>query len=411
VNLADVFRDALDSLAAHKLRAILSMLGMIFGVGAVISMLAIGEGAERETLGLIERLGMRNVVVEAKELNREDLMEIREQSPGLSQRDIDAIKEAGIDLEWVAPRVKLEPYKIISAGGKVDTLAFGVSHHFFDPESLPLQAGRYLDERDESTYAQVCVIGSDVARTLFGYRAALGETLKVDDVWLEVVGVLQTDALGATSFQGVQVSSSSREIYLPYTTALRKFERPPLDSPFDRITVRLSEVASPWESAAVMHPLLDLLHGGADDYRVVVPEALMEQSRRTQRIFNLVMGLIAGISLVVGGIGIMNIMLASMLERTREIGVRRAVGARRADVRRQFLVESFSISLIGGAAGIFFGVSVAYVVAISAGWPTRVTLPAVVLSTGVSVAVGVLSGWYPANRAASLDPVRALGYE
>jgi putative ABC transport system permease protein len=160
-----------------------------------------------------------------------------------------------------------------------------------------------------------------------------------------------------------------------------------------------------------MAPLLDLLHGGVDDYRIIVPEALLEQSRATKRLFNLVMGAIAGISLLVGGIGIMNIMLASILERTREIGVRRALGARRRDIRFQFLVESFSISLIGGLAGIAAGLAIAYGVASYADWPTVVTVPSVLLATLVSVGVGVLSGLYPAARAAELDPAVALGYE
>ena len=207
------------------------------------------------------------------------------------------------------------------------------------------------------------------------------------------------------------MSSTSKDIYLPYTTALRKFEHPPLDSPLDQIVVRVKEGVSPWKTAAAIEPLLNLLHGGAEDYRIVVPEALLEQSQKTQRLFNIVMGCIAGISLLVGGIGIMNIMLASVLERTREIGVRRAVGARRRDIRFQFLVESFSISLMGGGAGVLMGLAIAHIVAYYAGWPTLVTLWSILLSTGVSVTVGVLSGLYPARRASELDPAVALGYE
>ena len=216
---------------------------------------------------------------------------------------------------------------------------------------------------------------------------------------------------GRQSFQGVRLSSTVGEIYMPYSTALRKFDHPPLDSPLDQIVVRVTSDASPWETAALIDPLLQLLHGGAEDYTIVIPEALLEQSRRTQRLFKIVMGSIAGISLLVGGIGIMNIMLASVLERTREIGVRRAVGARRHDIRLQFIVESFSISFIGGVAGIFMGIAIAYVIAFYAEWPTLVTLWSIVLSSGVSVTVGVLSGLYPANRASELDPVVALSYE
>ncbi|MGH9336335.1 MAG: ABC transporter permease, partial [Vicinamibacteria bacterium] len=213
------------------------------------------------------------------------------------------------------------------------------------------------------------------------------------------VGVIEEDTSGA------------REIYLPYSTALRKLERPPLDSPLDRIVVRLTSDTSPWDTATAVAPLLDLHHGGADDYRIIVPEALLEQSRKTKRLFNIVMGAIAGISLLVGGIGIMNIMLASVLERTTEIGLRRAVGAHRRDILLQFLVESFSISFIGGSVGIVLGIAMAYSVAFYADWPTVVTLSSVILATLVSVAVGVLSGFYPALRASELNPSVALGYE
>ena len=401
MSFAETFRDAIDGLTAHKLRAGLSMLGMIFGVGAVIAMLSIGEGAERQALEMIERLGLRNIVVDAKDLARDDLMEIREKSPGLTYRDIDAIREAVSGVEWVAPRVRVEPYKVMTAGAKTDAMAYGVSHHHFELTIVGVAEGRSLDPFDEQTHAQVAVIGAKVRQDLFGYDAALGQTLKVNDVWLEVVGVLASDTSGAQSFQGVQLSSTAGEIYMPYSTALRKFDHPPLDSPLDQIVVRVAGDASPWETTAVIEPLLELLHGGARDYTIIVPEALLEQSRRTQRLFKIVMGCIAGISLLVGGIGIMNIMLASVLERTREIGVRRAVGARSDDIRFQFIVESFSISLIGGLAGIFMGLAIAHVIAFYAEWPTVVTPWSILLSSGLD----------PASRAAELDPVVALGYE
>ena len=243
----ETFRDAVDSLTAHKLRAGLSMLGMIFGVGAVIAMLSIGEGAEQQALEMIERLGLRNIVVNAKELAREDLMEIREKSPGLTTRDIDAIEEAVPGVEWVAPRVRVEPYKVIADGAKTEGMAYGVSWRHFELGSLRLAEGRFLDRQDERTHAQVCVIGAKVAEDLFGYELPLGRALKVNDVWLEVVGVLEADTEDARSFQGVNLSSTSGEIYMPYSTALRKFDHPPLDSPLDQIVVRVAEDASPWE--------------------------------------------------------------------------------------------------------------------------------------------------------------------
>ncbi len=409
----DSFRSALESLAAHKLRSSLTMLGMIFGVGAVIAMLSIGEGAERQALGMIERLGVRNVLVRAREIQDEELEEIRQKSLGVSFRDAAAIADAVPGVEAVAPRIRIEPYKVLSAAGKTEASVYGVTDRHAELASLRLQEGRFLDPLDGRSHAQVCVIGPGVRRDLFGYGPALGQLIKVDDVWLEVVGVLAplAPAEAGKSFQGVKVGSVESEIYLPVTTVDRKFERPHLDSPLDEIVIRMKEGVRGEETAAVVSGLLDRLHAGADDYELVVPEALLEQSRRTQRLFNVVMGCIAGISLLVGGIGIMNIMLATVLERTREIGVRRAVGARQSDIRFQFVVEAFAISLIGGLAGVAVGLAIARGVALYAGWETVVTGGAILLATGVAMTVGLASGIYPATRAAALDPIEALRYE
>jgi putative ABC transport system permease protein len=401
---------ALENLATHKLRSILTMLGMIFGVGAVIAMLSIGAGAETEALGLIERMGVRNILVRSKQIKEEELAEIRKKSLGVSERDAQAIQDGVPGVERTASRLEVEPYKVMAAGAKTKAKVLGVSHREGSLSSLRVSEGRFLDALDERSHAQVCVIGPGVRRDLFGYEEAIGRDLKVNDVWLTVVGVL-AETGGATTFEGVAVGSTSREIYLPVTTAMRKFDRVPLRAPLDEIVVRMRDGASPQESAEGIRALLDRIHGGASDYELVVPEALLEQSRRTQRLFNVVMGCIAGISLLVGGIGIMNIMLATVLERTREIGVRRAVGARKLDIRRQFIVESFSISLLGGIIGVVAGVGIAWAVAAYAKWPTVVTISSILLSTGVSIGVGLLSGIYPAVKAADLDPIEALRYE
>ena len=406
----EAFRTATDNLKAHKLRSSLTMLGMIFGVAAVIAMLSIGGGAERQAMEMIDRLGLHNILVRAKDLKQEELNEVRKKSPGLSSRDAQAVLEAVPGAELVAPRVEVEPYKILAAGGKTEAKVYGTSFRQAELARLAVSEGRFLDAADEERHAQVCVIGPAVRRDLYGFGPAIGRDLKINDVWFEVVGVLEESG-GASSFQGIAVGSTAGEIYVPVTTAVRKFDREPLKSPLDEIVVRLSADASPSRSSALVQALLDRLHGGAADFELVVPEALLEQSRRTQRLFNIVMGCIAGISLLVGGIGIMNIMLATVLERTREIGVRRAVGARRSDIRSQFIIESFSISLLGGLAGVVLGVAIAKIVAVYAGWPTVVTLGSVFLSTGVSIAVGLASGIYPAVRAADLDPIDALRYE
>ena len=404
----ETLRTALDNLATHKLRTALTMLGMIFGVGAVIAMLSIGAGGEKKALEAIGRLGLHNVIVRAKVVKPEDRQELRKKSLGVSLRDGEAIAEAVPNVELVLPRVEVKPYKILAPNAKTKGKVFGVSSRYPRVATVPLSEGRFFDTRDETEHAQVCVIGQEIRRNLFGYGPAIGKQLKVNDVWLDVVGILGGES---SASKDVPVGSTSQEIWIPVSTAMRKFDRDPLDAPVDELLVQVKDGVSTRETAKLIEPLLQRLHGGADDYEVVIPEALLEQSRQTQRIFNIVMGSIAGISLLVGGIGIMNIMLASVLERTREIGIRRAIGARKSDIRAQFVVESFAISLIGGLAGIIIGIVLARLVAAYAGWPTVITIGSLLLSTGVSISVGLVSGIYPATRAAELNPIEALRYE
>ncbi len=410
MSFADALANAFANLARHKLRSALTMLGMVFGVGAVIAMLSIGAGAERQALAMIERLGARNILVRDADLREEELEEVRETSPGLSPRDAVAIADAVPGVVATSSRITVDPYSVLADGRTTEATAHGVGYRHDQLTHLAVAEGRFIDRRDEEGHAQVCVVGLGVRRELFGHRAALGRLLKVDDLWCEVVGVLASSG-SATTVQGVAIGSTDAEVYLPVTTAMRKLDRPHLEAPLDEIVVHLDASASPREAAGLIQGLLDRLHGGADDYSVVVPDALLEQSRRTQRLFSLVMGCIAGISLLVGGIGIMNIMLATVFERTREIGIRRAVGARPRDIRTLFLMESFAISMVGGVAGIVAGVAIARLVAAAAGWPTVVTVWSVLLSSSVSIAVGLVSGLYPALRAAALNPIEALRYE
>jgi putative ABC transport system permease protein len=416
MKLADreTIQTAFGNLGRHKLRTSLTMLGMVFGVGAVIAMLSIGAGAEKKALEAIGRLGLRNVIVRAKEVKPEDRQELRKKSLGVSLRDGDAILEAVPNIERVLPRVEVKPYKIIAANAKTKGKVLGVSWRYREVADVGLSEGRFFDARDEHEHAQVAVIGPEIRRNLFGYGPVLGKQLKVNDVWLEIIGVLGGDAAATApqaSGDAAAASSSAKEIWIPVSTAMRKFDRDPLDAPVDELLVTVKEAVSTRRTAQVIEPLLQRLHGGADDYEVVIPEKLLEQSRQTQRIFNIVMGSIAGISLLVGGIGIMNIMLASVLERTREIGVRRAIGATRRDIRSQFVIESFAISFLGGISGIIIGIVLARIVAAYAGWPTVITISSLILSTGVSITVGLVSGIYPAARAAELNPVEALRYE
>jgi putative ABC transport system permease protein len=411
MNNLETLTTALLNLARHKMRTSLTMLGMIFGVGAVIAMLSIGAGAEKKALEAIGRLGLRNVIVRAKTVKPEERAELRKKSLGVSLRDGEAIMEAVPDVERVLPRVEVKPYKILAPGAKTKGKVFGMSSRYREVADVRLADGRFFDARDEAEHAQVAVIGQEIRRNLFGYGPVLGKQLKVNDVWVEVIGVLGADAPQGGTPTEAAASSTAEEIWIPVTTAMRKFDRDPLDAPVDELLVNVKEGVSTRRTSELLEPLLQRLHGGADDYEVVVPEALLEQSRQTQRIFNIVMGSIAGISLLVGGIGIMNIMLASVLERTREIGIRRAIGARKRDIRAQFVIESFAISSLGGIAGIIIGIVLARLVAAYAGWPTVITIWSLLLSTGVSITVGLVSGIYPATRAAELNPIEALRYE
>src|SRR5688572_25699628 len=375
---------ALHNLGKHKMRTALTMLGMIFGVGAVIAMLSIGAGGEKKALENIGRLGLRNVIVRAKQVKPEERAELRKKSLGVSLRDAEAVVEAVPNVERVLPKVEVKPYKIMSPSGKTKGKVFGISSLYRDVATVKLAEGRFFDARDEREHAQVAVIGQEIRRNLFGYGPAVGRQLKVNDVWLEVIGILASDPVGASSGgDAIPSGSSGEEIWILVSTAMRKFDRDPLDAPVDELMVTVKEGVSPRGVSDIIKPLLDRLHGGADDYEVVVPEALLEQQRQTQRIFNIVMGSIAGISLLVGGIGIMNIMLASVLERTREIGIRRAIGAKRSDIRAQFVIESFAISLIGGMSGIIIGIVLARLVAAYAGWPTVITFWSLLLSTEI----------------------------
>jgi putative ABC transport system permease protein len=411
MNLAEALRTAIASLSAHKLRSALTMLGILFGVGAVLAMMSIGAGAERQAMRLIDAMGLRNVYVRAVTFPEQEREQVRRKSPGLSLRDARAIALAVPQVESVAPRVSLSPYKILSASGKSKAKVYGVEAGHAKVHSLALAEGRFFGVDEDAAHAQVCVIGSKVRRDLFGLEPAIGRDLKVNDVWLTVIGVLEAGNETDQEFLGTSIDSPANQILIPLGTARRKFEQEPLANELDEIRVTFSAEADPAASAQVIAALLDRLHGGAADTTLTVPRELLEQSRQTQRLFNIVMGTIAGISLLVGGIGIMNIMLATVLERTREIGVRRAVGARRSNIRDQFLIESFTISLMGGAAGVLAGVAIARVVAAYAGWTTVITPGAVVLSTSVSILVGLLFGIYPAVRAARLDPIDALRYE
>jgi putative ABC transport system permease protein len=404
----------LSSLLVHKLRSLLTMLGMIFGVGAVVAMLAITAGAQKEMMSYIDLLGVNNIIIEAKEaVDRNELQARRVISPGLTFRDFRAISENVQGLEALTPRKRFKPLKVLPKPSQEPPLLIGVLPNYLEINSLRMVEGRFFNDDDNADSAPVCVLGEGAKVNLLGYQPATGKYVKVNDTWLQVIGVLAEQATADSDVEGLEVSDRNNLIIAPLNTVMRRFEdnNSYLKDEIDGIYIKVAQNTNSVDTAGVVNAILSTTHKGAGDFNVVVPAGLLEQKRRTQFTFKVVMICIAGISLLVGGIGIMNIMLATVLERTREIGIRRAIGARQADIIRQFLTEAVLISIMGGLIGIAFGFTLSRVIAAAAGWSTVVTASSIGVAFGVSVGIGLLFGIYPAVQAAKLDPIEAIRYE
>jgi putative ABC transport system permease protein len=404
----------LSSLLAHKLRSLLTMLGMIFGVGAVVAMLSITAGAEKQMMSFIDQLGVNNIIVEAHEaVDRNELQQVRAISPGLSFRDFRAISENVQGIEAITPRKRFKPQHVLPKTAQEPPQLIGVLPNFVEINSLKLMAGRFFADDENLRSEPVCVLGEVAKVNLLGYDDAIGKYVKINDVWLQVIGVLSPQASSDTDVEGVQALDRNNLVIAPLNTVMRRFEDNTswLKDEIDGIYMKVTSGTDSVETSNVVRAILSATHKDAGDFTVIVPAGLLEERRRTQFIFKVVMICIAGISLLVGGIGIMNIMLATVLERTREIGIRRAIGARQADIVRQFLTEAVMISIVGGLIGIAFGFTLSRLIATAAGWSTVVTTSSIVIAFGVSVFIGLLFGIYPAVQAARLDPIEAIRYE
>ncbi len=402
---------ALASLGRHKLRSFLTMLGMIFGVGAVIAMLSIGAGAEEESLRTIASFGIRNIIIQAKEFKTEELQQIRTESLGVSMRDVEALESILKPKPLISASRLVKTYQVNSEKARSDSRVLGVSSTYPVIQNLKLLQGAFFLEDDEKANAQVCVLGIAAKQKLFGFGDVLNEKIKVNDVWFKVVGILADATVEKQEFEGVKIQNPNNDIYIPITTAIRKFDTESVENELNEIVIRIADDAEIKEQASTINNLMSVMHHYVDDYSIVVPEKLLEQNQRTQGIFNVVMGAIASISLLVGGIGIMNIMLASVLERTNEIGLRRAIGAKKLDIRMQFMAEAIAISLAGGIIGVGLGYGISKAVAAFSGWNTIITAASVGLSFGVSSVIGLIFGIYPAVQASNLDPIECLRYE
>jgi putative ABC transport system permease protein len=404
-----VLRQGVEGLRSHRLRTLLTTLGMIFGVAAVIAMLSIGEGAKREALAQFQRLGIDNVLVLHQPL-AEGAPGAARNPAGLTLEDARATAEILPLARRVVP-LRLRDHEVQYGRERIKATIVGTTPEFTEAMPLRLRRGRFFREPEVDALARVCVLGAGVAHELFPLEDPLGRRVKLDRDWYTVIGVMAATGPVAAEDTGGALRDQDRDVYIPVTAALRRFDRTDDDSELSRIVVQAAADAGVEPTAHAVRGVIERRHRGVADYRIVVPQELIRQRQATARIFNLVMGAIAGISLLVGGIGIMNIMLANVLERTREIGVRRAMGARTRDVLGQFLLEAVAVSFVGGTLGIALGFALTRVVAATAGWPTVVVPSSVLLAFGVSTLVGIVFGYYPARRAARLSPIEALRYE
>jgi putative ABC transport system permease protein len=407
-------RLGLDNLRTHKLRSLLTMLGMIFGVAAVVAMLSIGAGAQQEVMAFIEQLGVRNLIVESREApDQQTLQKIRKLSAGLNFQDYRIIQANLEGVTATTARKRFTPSKLLPKPQGDSPMVYGVSPAYATIANLHVVNGRFFDDAETTNAAPVAVLGEAAAAALFGTDDPIGRYLKVNEQWFQVIGVAGPMLTAQTDVAGIPAQDRNNLIYVPLYAAIFRLEdgQTRQKDEIDGIYLQMRSADDIPASSALLRGLLNVAHREAGDFTIVSPAELLAEQRRTQRIFEMVMVAIASISLLVGGIGIMNIMLASVMERTREIGVRRAIGAKRRDVIRQFLIETTIISLAGGVMGVLMGVGLSQLIGYLAGWSTIVTTWSIVLAFFVSVAIGLIFGLYPAARAASLDPVKALHYE
>jgi putative ABC transport system permease protein len=442
-------RAAVEAVEHNKLRASLTSLGILFGVASVIAMLAIGKGAEREILEQMRLLGSNNVMitplVEQKEGPAEDEPEkqVKKYSPGLTYADAQSIARVIPAVEGTSAEIVLNT-AITREGRRRSGRLVGVDTTYFRLTNLGFQSGGWFTPLQVEHGLPVAIIGYGVRTRFFTTEGPLGKPLKVGDTWLTVIGVLEDRRVSDEMVQRLGIRDANMDVYVPVRTLLLRFrnraqvtqrdiERAARSgnvvssdsateteqqrqerinrNQLDRIIVRVADSKLVPGVADVMQRMLTRRHNSVVDFEITIPELLLKQEQRTKTIFNVVLGAIASISLIVGGIGIMNIMLATVLERIREIGVRRAVGATRRHILFQFLSEAVLISVAGGVAGILVGSGISAGIERIAGITTIVSSLSVVVAFGVSITVGIAFGIVPAYRAARADPVVCLRYE
>ncbi len=438
---------ALEAVIANRFRSMLTALGIIFGVAAVIAMLAIGNGARQEILDQMKMVGINNIIIRpiyAEDDRRDDVFEGRF-SPGLTLQDVESIARIVPTVRRTSPEVQISAFAM-KDGIRRPVRVAGVTPDYFEVFSLGLSRGNMFTDQHLQDGAPVAIIGNNIRAIFFGNTDPIGKQIKAGNNWLTVIGVVEDRIVTEEAMENLGVSEFNNVIYTPVQTMLLRFrdrsavsiseiqqtrtrrgrgavivtggsgnnedeERYQNYHQLDRVVVQVDESRQLTPTADVIRRMLERRHNQVEDFEVIIPELLLEQEQRTRDIFNIVLGAIAGISLIVGGIGIMNIMLASVMERTREIGVRLAVGAKKTDVVFQFLSESILISAAGGILGVFLGIGLSRGIMRFTDILTIVSIESVIISFGVAAAVGIIFGYMPAKKAAEKDPVASLRYE
>lgn len=436
---------ALKSLSRHRVRAGLSMLGIVFGVASVVAVVSVAEGGKREVLRLLDALGAANIRVKAQnfESDIEKRKAVRSRSEGLRLSEAEYLGEKFPLFAAYAPLRHLAPYGMpvnVRHGERTVTApaVVGTTASFLEVTGFKLREGRFLNELDERNYLRVCVLEDEIRREIWPFGEAVGKRLFIDNEPYQVVGVLASKPTGERKFEPaaepgetsgresdvdklwkrvVAESRLNRRIYVPLSCAVARTTQAKASSEIDEVIFKVRSVEDLPAAKDTILRFLTAAHRVGNlppadrDFSVEVAMDLIRQTQENQRIFNWVIGAAAGISLLVGGIGIMNIMLANVTERRREIGIRRAVGASERDVIRQFLSEAMAICLVGGVVGLFLGFAMSELISLLAGYSTAIALWGVLVGLFVSIADGITFGIYPAYKAAKVDPIEALQME
>lgn len=412
MQLEESIRVALSGLIEHKFRSFLTMLGIIFGVASVIAMLSIGEGAKREAIAKYQDLGVNNIIVREKKLTDQELEEVRAKfSQGLSLEDAEVIKNIVPGVSKVASQAELET-EVKYSDKSSKSSVIGITPEYMGMVNFEIDKGSFIDADHFTRNLKVCVLGAGISKALFQQKDPIGKMVKIDDQWFEVVGVLKSKALFTETVGELSSRDLNTDIYIPLSSFHNRFtQENKLASEIQQITLQVESSDKLIESSELVKSILKRHHFNNEDYSIVIPFELMKQEEKERQIYNFLLGAIAAISLLVGGIGIMNIMLATVMERTREIGIRRAIGARKSDIMGQFVSEAVAISITGGLIGVVLGVSLSLIISVFTDVNTFIRPYSVFIAFGFSVIVGISFGYLPAKNAANLKPIDSIRYE